>query len=87
MPENTEQPVATDKFTNVKTGDCFVPTVFADDLHRLLAALDWARVFARKNAPANTASELSYAARVARSIADRCEQLAVEANRQAVEGK
>ena len=66
------------------SGQCYVPTVFADDLRCLCAALDWARVFTRDNMPMTAASELEHAARAADALAERARTFAAQSRAQAL---
>jgi hypothetical protein len=58
------------------TGECAIPEVFGNDFRALAAALDWARVFEGAGNRAAVGPELRAAARAARALADRCENLA-----------
>jgi hypothetical protein len=57
-------------------GPYYVPDVFKEDLTRLLAGLDFARVGESTQTYAGTELELSYAAKHAAALARRCEHLA-----------
>jgi hypothetical protein len=54
-------------------GGCFIPDVFADDLSRLMAALDWSRVFNTSQEYYSLSQELAAARRHALALAELCE--------------
>jgi hypothetical protein len=60
-----------------EAGTCDVPAVFADELRKQLAALDWARVWASR--PELAAVELEAAADAAENVARIARQYAAKA--------
>jgi hypothetical protein len=62
-----------------KSGECWIPEVFADPYQRLSASLDWARVFAGKVGDPMTAIELEAAATAADELAAQCRRFAAAA--------
>jgi hypothetical protein len=71
--DTTTQPVNTTAASTETTGECFIPDVFADDLTRLMAALDWSRVFNTSQEYGSLSQELAAARRHALALAELCE--------------
>jgi hypothetical protein len=63
-------------FVNDAMGEAFIPQMFGEDAKKLLAALDWARVFAAEQDNAMAAIELRAVADAARAIAEMAKRVA-----------